>query len=311
MPSFHDIVTEVQTRREESPQDYVLKKYLKRLFKSTRRPLILYASAFTEKQAPGRLLQLNRQDPSCFMAASSGLEGRELDLILHSPGGAVEASEQIVSFLRQRFDHIRVIVPVCAQSSAVLLCCAADCIVMGQHSSLGPIDPIVSWSHQGNLYSAAAQSLINEFAIAQRNINNKKNNPILWIERLKSYPPGLLAACKAQASLAQELAGAWLDRYMFRGDDTGIPEKISVWLADNRRFVSSERPVMIDAAETIGLKVERMEEDEAFAENVMAVYYAALMKFQTTDCVKVVINHLGKGCTFEARLSGVSGKANR
>ena len=157
-------------------------------------------------------------------------------------------------------------------SSAVLLCCAADRIVMGQHSSLGPIDPIVSWSHQGNLYSAAAQNLINEFAIAQRNINNKKNNPILWIERLKNYPPGLLAACKTQASLAQELAGAWLERYMFRGDDAGIPERISAWLADNRKFVSSERPVMIDEVDTMGLKVERMEDDESFAENVMAVY---------------------------------------
>jgi ATP-dependent protease ClpP protease subunit len=300
MPSFHEVYAEVQTRREESPQDAVLKKYLKRLYKHTRRPTILYASAFTESDYSGRVLQLGRQDASCFMAAASGAEGRELDLILHSPGGSVEATEQILTYLRRRFDSIRIIVPVCALSCATLLACAADRIVLAEHATLGPIDPIVNWSYQGSPYSASAQTLVNEMAIAQRNINNKKNNPILWLERLKCYPPGFSATCKSQIQLAQETAKRWLEAYMFRGQEEAgqKAERISAWLADVRQFASSQRPLMYDQAAAQQLEVELLEDDAVLADNVMSVFYAGITKFRTSDCVKLIANHLGKGCTF-------------
>jgi len=303
MPSFHEVIAEVQSRREESSQDYVLKKYLKRLYKYTKRPTILYASSFTESDVSGRVLQLGRQDSSCFMAASLAADSRELDLILHSPGGTVEAAEQIVTYLRRRFDHIRIIVPVCALSSATLLACAADQIVLAEHATLGPIDPIVNWSHQGSSYCTSAQTLIDEFSIAQRNINNKKNNPILWIEKLKVYPPGMLATCRSQIQLAQDTAKRWLEAYMFHGEDEAEvkAERISAWLADGRQLISSLRPLMYDQAAARELKVELLDDDEALADNVMSVFYAASTKFRNSDCVKIVANHLGKGCTFSAR----------
>ena len=306
--SMQDIHGEVQSRRVESPQDFVLKKYLKKLNKSTNRATIFYASAFTEKDVAARVLQINRQDSSCFMAASAGLEGRELDLIVHSPGGSVETTEQIVSYLRRRYDHIRVIVPLCALSTATLLCCAGDQIVLGEHSALGPIDPLVNWSHHGESYATAAQNIINEYSIAQRNINNKKNDPSLWIERLKVYPPGLLAICKTQIQLSQNLVRRWLQSYMFRGEE-GAAEKaqsIASWLADSRRFAGSSRPIGQSEAASKGLKAERLDDDEALLENVMAVFYAGVVKFQTGDSVKLVLNHLGRGCTFSAR-GGPSG----
>jgi ATP-dependent protease ClpP protease subunit len=308
MPSFQEIYAEVRTRREESSQDYVLKKYLKRLYKYGKRPTILYASAFSEKEVAGRVLQMTRQDASCLMAAASGMEGDELDLIVHSPGGPVEAAEQIVTCLRRRYRRMRVIVPVCALSTATLLCCAADQIIMAEQSSLGPIDPIVNWSYQGGSYSACAQNIIDEFSIAQRNINNKKNNPILWIEKLKVYPPGLLATCKTQLQLSRDMARDLLESYMFEGEagSGGKAQSISAWLADTRHFVSGVRPIMYDQAASNALKVQRLEEDGRFADDVMAVFYAAVTKFRTDDCVKVIVNHLGKGCVFVAGVSARS-----
>ncbi len=305
MPSFQEVIAEVQSRRGESSQDFVLKKYLKRLYKHTGRPTILYASAFCESEVSRRVLQLGRQDVSCFMAAASGADSRELDLILHSPGGTVEAAEQIVTYLRRRFDSIRVIVPVSALSSATLLACAADRIVLAEHATLGPIDPVVNWSHQGGFYSTSAQTLINEYSIAQRSINNKRNNPLLWIEKLKCYPPGLLANCKIQLQLSQDAAKRWLEAHMFRGEEeaSGKAERISAWLADGRRFISSQRPLMYDQAAAGGLKVELLEDEEGLADNVMPVFYAAITKFRTSDCIKIIANQLGKGCTFSARSS--------
>ena len=303
MPSLQDVIAEVQSRREESPQDNVLKKYLKRLYKYTKRPTILYVSAFTESEVSAKVLQLGRQDASCFMAAAAAAESRELDLILHSPGGTVEAAEQIVTYLRRRFDDIRIIVPACALSCATLLACAADRIVLAEHATLGPIDPIVNWSHQGIFYSTNAQVLINEFSIAQRNINNKKNNPILWLEKLKCYPPGFLATCKSQLQLSQDMAKRWLEAYMLRGEEGASEkaERISAWLADSHRLISSLRPLMYDTAVAQQLKVELLEDDEALADNVMSVFYAGITKFRTSDCVKILANHLCKGCTFSAR----------
>jgi len=306
--SLQDVNGEVQSRKVESSQDYVLKKYLKRLSKFTDRGMIFYASAFTEKEAAGRVFQISRQDASCFMAAASEMQGRELDLIVHSPGGSVEAVEQIVSYLRRRFEHIRVIIPLCALSTATLLCCAADRIVLADHSALGPIDPVVNWAHQGENYSATAQTIINEYSIAQRNINNKRNDPALWIERLKAFPPGLLATCRSQIQLSQSLARRWLESYMFRGEEAAAAkaESIAAWLADSRRFVESLRPIGLSDAVSKGLKAERLDDDEKLLENTMAVFYAGVVKFQTDDCVKIVLNHNGKGCTFAARSAAAS-----
>lgn len=38
------------------------------------------------------------------------LSGSELDLIIHSPGGSAESTEALVSYLRSKFNNIRVIV---------------------------------------------------------------------------------------------------------------------------------------------------------------------------------------------------------
>jgi ATP-dependent protease ClpP protease subunit len=303
MPTLQEVSAEVQSRREESSQDAVLKKYLKRLYKHTKRTTVLYASAFTEAEVYSRVLQLGRQDASCFAAACTGAESRELDLIVHSPGGPVEAAEQIVTYLRRRFDDIRVFVPVCALSSATLLACAADRIVLAEHASLGPIDPIVNWTDRGTAYSTTAQTVIDEFSIAQRNINNKKNHPILWLEKLKSYPPGFLATCRSQLRLSEDVARGWLQAYMFGGQEEAGQKarRVSAWLADSRQFTSSLRPLMYDAATAQGLTVELLEDDEGRAEDVMSVFFAGLTKLGTSDCVKIVVNHLGKGCTFSAR----------
>ena len=64
-----------------------------------------------------------------------------LDLLMHSPGGSPDAAEAVVNYLRSKFTDIRVIIPQAAMSAATMLACAANRIVMGKHSSLGPIDP--------------------------------------------------------------------------------------------------------------------------------------------------------------------------
>ena len=88
-----------------------------------------------------------------FMAAQHELKGPDLDLIVHSPGGSSEAAEQIVRYLRSRYSYIRVIVPLQAMSAGTMIACAADEIVMGRESALGPVDP--QFQLPGGTYASA------------------------------------------------------------------------------------------------------------------------------------------------------------
>jgi ClpP class serine protease len=64
-----------------------------------------------------------------------------LDLILHTPGGLVLASEQIACALCRHPAKVTVFVPHYAMSGGTLLALAADEIVMDPNAVLGPIDP--------------------------------------------------------------------------------------------------------------------------------------------------------------------------
>jgi ClpP class serine protease len=64
-----------------------------------------------------------------------------IDLILHTPGGLVLASEQIAHALRQHPAKVTVLVPHYAMSGGTLLALAADEIRMDAAAVLGPVDP--------------------------------------------------------------------------------------------------------------------------------------------------------------------------
>ncbi len=64
-----------------------------------------------------------------------------IDVILHTPGGLVLASEQIARALRDHPGRVTVFVPHYAMSGGTLIALAADEIVMDPHAVLGPVDP--------------------------------------------------------------------------------------------------------------------------------------------------------------------------
>lgn len=64
-----------------------------------------------------------------------------IDLILHTPGGLVLASEQIARALQQHKAKVTVFVPHYAMSGGTMISLAADEIILDQHAVLGPVDP--------------------------------------------------------------------------------------------------------------------------------------------------------------------------
>lgn len=64
-----------------------------------------------------------------------------IDLILHTPGGLVLASEQIARALQQHKAKVTVFVPHYAMSGGTMIALAADEIILDPNAVLGPVDP--------------------------------------------------------------------------------------------------------------------------------------------------------------------------
>lgn len=145
MPIWSEVLAELQRTAQPNgiPDcDAVRRKYLISLHEHTNRAVVLYATGWLQKsEASPAAISINDEDVHGLMEVTSGIHAAEVDVILHSPGGSPEAAEAIVSYLRSRFDHIRIIIPHLAMSAATMISCAADEIVMGKHSFVGPTDP--------------------------------------------------------------------------------------------------------------------------------------------------------------------------
>ncbi|NJM63305.1 MAG: hypothetical protein HC849_29030 [Oscillatoriales cyanobacterium RU_3_3] len=64
-----------------------------------------------------------------------------IDLILHTPGGLVLATEQIARALIRHRAKVTVFVPHYAMSGGTMLALASDEIIMDENAVLGPVDP--------------------------------------------------------------------------------------------------------------------------------------------------------------------------
>jgi ClpP class serine protease len=64
-----------------------------------------------------------------------------LDIILHTPGGLVLASEQIACAIKRHPGKVTVFIPHYAMSGGTLVSLAADELVMDPDAVLGPVDP--------------------------------------------------------------------------------------------------------------------------------------------------------------------------
>ena len=67
-----------------------------------------------------------------------------IDLVIHTPGGIVLAAMQIARAVEAHKAKVTVYVPVYAMSGGTLIALAADEIVLGEFSVLGPIDPQIA-----------------------------------------------------------------------------------------------------------------------------------------------------------------------
>ena len=299
MPIWSEILAELASTQENgNPPDFdgVRRKYLTEMHRHTGRNIILYASGWLQNtDVPPALISISDEDMQALMEVSQGLAGDQLDLILHSPGGSPEAAEAIVSYLRQRFTHIRVIVPQLAMSAATMISCAANEIVLGKHSFLGPTDPQLLLQTSLGIRAVPAQAVLDQFDRAQRECSDPAKLAA-WLPMLGQYGPDLLVQCESALAMSKDLVRTWLESYMFEGLDDCVEraQSVSDWLAGHDNFKSHSRHIPRDEAEKRRLMVYRLETDEVLQDLSLSVFHATTHTFSATRAVKIVESHTGR-----------------
>ena len=302
MPTWGQVLHELNAtagKRDNGTPDFdgVRRKYLSALSALTGRATILYATAWLESRpVPPADAQVHLSDVQGFMEAVSNVDERELDLILHSPGGSPEAAQSIVEYVRQRFDHVRVFVPVAAMSAATMIALSADVIVMGQHSQLGPTDPQFIVATPEGPRSAPAQAIIDQFEMAKEECRSDPAVLAAWMPIIRSYAHGLLTQCRKARAQAVEMVSGWLQRFMLATypSSAAKADEIANWFTDYDNFGSHGERVGRDQPRALGLRVEDLETDHQLQDAVLSVHHATMHTFSGTGAVKIIENHHGR-----------------
>ena len=295
MPTWGQILNDIQSRIQGGDQrafDTVRNQYLKQLSDHTGRNVIVYASRWTSGDAPPNLVTIIDEDIQGFMEAIHGLKGDQLDLLLHTGGGSAEAADAIVSYLRQKFKNIRIIIPQAAMSAGTMLACSSDEIVMGKHSFIGPIDPQFILQTSVGIQAVPAHAIIEQFEKAQKEIGDNPKLLNSWLPMLSQYGPALLIQCKNQIEFGQQLVESWLNNFMFHGKDGADAKRIAEHLSNHGNFKTHSKHINIDAAKALGLNVSDLESNQDFQEHVLSAFHATMLTLNTA-AVKIICNQNG------------------
>lgn len=226
------------------------------------RDVLVFAADLNKGAAP---ISISYADILPFQDQLANLSGPAIDVILETPGGSGEVTEDLVRLLRAKYESLAVIVPGWAKSAGTILAMAADEILMGPASALGPIDAQLFW--QGKIFSADA--LLEGFEkikaeVISTGVLNKAYIPIL-----QGISPGELQSAENALAFAKVLVTGWLAKYKFRDwvahKSTGKPvtdeergaraEEIAANLCDHQRWLVHGRSIKLDDLVAMRLRV--------------------------------------------------------
>lgn len=155
-----------------------------------------------------------------------------IDLVVHTPGGLVLASDQIAYALKRHVGTVTVLVPHYAMSGGTLLALAADHILMDRDAVLGPVDPQLTTLRHGMWPAASILAAL------------ERDNPNRDDETLILGDMAAKAIAQAGATARDLLAGS--------GDDEQV-EGLAAQLSEGRW--THDYPIRFDEAAALGLPV--------------------------------------------------------
>ena len=290
MASFEEIENAV--RAAQGTLDAIRRRSLVDISQITQRNVVAYYSAFMTRRADGT--EINDMDMNGFMSVVCGMDRKKgLDLVLHTPGGGITATERIVGYLRELFNvDIRCFVPQMAMSAGTMIACATNEILMGRQSCLGPIDP--------QYYGVPCHGVVEEFERAATEVKNDPSRLGVWRPVIEKYRPTFIGECQKAIELSEQLVGEWLRTGMFKDDPDADKKatKVIEKLGSHKGTKTHDRHISATDAKKLGLKVTMIERDQKLQDAVLTLHHCYMMTFSRSKVIKLFESSHGKCFSF-------------
>jgi hypothetical protein len=246
-----------------------------------QRPLLVYAVRFTDAPVVGPTsIDLGDVDGFTDLIDATTKSATAVDVLVHSPGGSPEATERIVSILRNRFaKDVQFLVPHSAYSAATMLVLSGNQVILHPSATLGPIDPQVN--------GMPARSIRRGFEKIRELLRNEGPEALpAYLPLIEKHSIEILEICDDSLKLSKELVTEWLAKYMFAGvENSDVINRAVEFFSDYDTHKTHSRPLMFDKLDPLGLKITIAESP---LRELMREAYILLNGFFTiTEFVKV------------------------
>jgi ClpP class serine protease len=184
-----------------------------------------------------------------------------IDLVLHTPGGIVLAAMQIARAVEAHKAKVTVYVPVYAMSGGTLIALAADEIVLGEFSVLGPIDPQIAGLPAASIVKARDSKPIAEVFDLTLVLADVSEKALAQVKRgaVELLTPRMEQA--AAEALAAKLAGGhWTHDYALTASEAatlGLPVKVGMPTAVMGLMKLYPQPVQQSGVEYLPIDLPR------------------------------------------------------
>ena len=282
MPSWSEIYDEVNmyppADRVSKLQDKV-NELLEKIGNHTNRNVITYYSGWL-KGVESIHTAVNENDINAFMQAIHNLDkSKGLDLILHTPGGDIGATESIIDYLHSIFgNNIRAIIPQISMSAGSMIALSCAEIMMGKQSSLGPTDP--------QMGGVACGAVLEEFEKAKQDVSENASSLGLWQVIISKYHPTFLIACENACEWSREIVNKWLCVSNKR-------KKFISLFTDHTTSKSHSRHISKEKCKQVGLNIIDMEDDPVLQDLILTLHHSYMILFDISIVIKIVMNNIG------------------
>lgn len=215
-------------------------------------PLLIYATKFLENHF-GVQNTIDLSDVEGFVDLINSIPDskKEVDVLLHSPGGRPDATERIVYILRGKFDKVNFLIPHSAYSAATMLSLSGNKIILHPNATLGPIDPQIN--------GIPARSIKRGFEKVKDSIRKEGPESLpAYIPLIEKYSLDLLELCEDSEKLSRTLVSDWLHKYMFEGKKgfSKLISKAVVFFSNYDKHLLHSRPLVFSRISKYDLKIE-------------------------------------------------------
>ncbi len=186
---------------------------------------------------------------------------RPIDLVLHTPGGLVLAAMQIARAVEAHPAKVSVYVPVYAMSGGTLIALAADEIVLGEFSMLGPIDPQIVGLPAASIVKARDSKPAADVFDLTLILADMSEKALAQVKRgaVELLTPRLEQG--AAEALADKLAGGhWTHDYALTASEAkelGLPVKVGMPLEVMELMKHYPQPVQQSGVEYLPINLPR------------------------------------------------------